>query len=98
MRWTWLVLAVMACSGDDAVDDGVDTDSGSDTDTDSTPGPSCPTEPSVTIGTGLFTAIEFADEQAAGFSFQSDTLNIIPTPASAALLGLGGLVAVRRRR
>ncbi|GJM19832.1 MAG: hypothetical protein DHS20C14_20450 [Phycisphaeraceae bacterium] len=32
------------------------------------------------------------------FAVESDSVKITPTPASAALLGLGGLVALRRRR
>ena len=32
------------------------------------------------------------------FSVSSDTVNIVPAPGAAALLGLGGLVAIRRRR
>ena len=52
----------------------------------------------VSVAPDAFNDILFEDVGAAGLSFEVQTLNIVPTPASAALLGLGGLVAVRRRR
>jgi uncharacterized protein (TIGR03382 family) len=33
-----------------------------------------------------------------GVAVENASINVIPTPATAALLGLGGLVAARRRR
>jgi hypothetical protein len=33
-----------------------------------------------------------------GVQYVPGTINVVPTPASAALLGLGGLIAARRRR
>lgn len=51
----------------------------------------------VSVGLSAFADVEFATTgDVAGINVQS--LNIVPTPASAALLGLGGLVATRRRR
>ncbi|MEN0019390.1 MAG: hypothetical protein AAF747_00745 [Planctomycetota bacterium] len=41
---------------------------------------------------------EFGPEAYNGASVSSDTVSIVPTPASAALLSLGGAVAIRRRR
>ncbi len=43
---------------------------------------------------GWFPTVKLAD----GVAFDNATLTLVPTPASAAILGLGGLAAVRRRR
>ena len=50
------------------------------------------------VAISAFADFNMADVGAAGLTITSDSLNIVPTPASAALLGLGGLVAIRRRR
>jgi len=50
------------------------------------------------VAQDAFNETLFDDVGAAGLTIDVMDLNIVPTPASAALLGLGGLVAVRRRR
>ncbi|MFT5424949.1 MAG: hypothetical protein ACI89L_002752 [Phycisphaerales bacterium] len=52
----------------------------------------------VSIAQTAFAETLFDTESTAGVSYDIQSLTIVPSPASAALLGLGGLVAVRRRR
>ena len=52
----------------------------------------------VSVASSAFAETLYADTNAAGLTIQVQDLNIVPSPASAALLGLGGLVAIRRRR
>ena len=52
-------------------------------------------------GAGTYTVSvfdTFDDTGNDGFIFEDSTVTLIPTPGSAAILGLGGLAAVRRRR
>jgi len=49
------------------------------------------------IGGNRYAYFDF-NEVTSGLAFDNATLTIIPTPAAAALLGLGGLMASRRRR